>query len=62
MTKRIYILGPAPAFYEHARDTYRWQIVVRASSREVLKQIAADVAAKTNAKNWQVELDPGSLI
>jgi primosomal protein N' (replication factor Y) len=58
----IKILGPAPAFYERIRDTYRWQIVVRAGSREALKQIATYVADTRPAKNWQVELDPSSLI
>jgi primosomal protein N' (replication factor Y) len=58
----IKILGPAPAFYERVRDTYRWQIVVRASQRDVLKQIAAHVAATRPVKNWRIELDPISLI
>ncbi len=59
--EKIKILGPAPAFYERARDTYRWQIVVRASNREVLKQIAAYVASAKTAAKWQIELDPNSL-
>ncbi|MCL2451736.1 primosomal protein N' [Candidatus Saccharibacteria bacterium] len=54
----VKILGPAPAFYERARDTYRWQIVVRARNREILKQIAA----KVPLTKWQIELDPNSLI
>jgi primosomal protein N' (replication factor Y) len=58
----VKILGPAPAFYERVRDTYRWQIVVRAGSRDVLEQIAAYVADTRPAKNWQIELDPNSLI
>jgi primosomal protein N' (replication factor Y) len=56
------ILGPTPAFYERARDFYRWQIVVRSTSRDVVKKIAAYVAENHPAKNWQVELDPSSLI
>jgi primosomal protein N' (replication factor Y) len=56
------ILGPTPAFYERQRDQYRWQIVVRAGSRDVLKQIAAYVAETRPAKNWQIELDPNSLL
>ena len=56
--EKVKILGPAPAFYERARDKFRWQIVVRASSRNVLN----DIAKKIPAKNWTAELDPNSLI
>ncbi|GHU08353.1 hypothetical protein FACS189431_4450 [Alphaproteobacteria bacterium] len=52
------ILGPTPAFYERQRDNYRWQIVVRATSRTNLIKIAANIPLK----NWSVELDPNSLI
>jgi primosomal protein N' (replication factor Y) len=54
----LFILGPTPAFYERQRDNYRWQIVVRSPNRTKLLKIAA----KIPLKNWQVELDPGSLI
>jgi primosomal protein N' (replication factor Y) len=58
----IHLLGPTPAFYERVRDRYRWQIVVRATSRQVLKQIATTAAETASPKNWQIELDPNSLI
>jgi primosomal protein N' (replication factor Y) len=54
----VRLLGPAPAFYERARDTYRWQIVVRSASRTVLN----DIAKKIPPTKWTAELDPGSLI
>lgn len=54
----IKILGPAPAFYEHIRGTYRWQIIVRAKDREKLVSIAKTIPSN----KWQVELDPISLL
>ncbi|MDR0955827.1 MAG: hypothetical protein LBM73_01725, partial [Candidatus Nomurabacteria bacterium] len=54
----IKLLGPTPAFYERARDQFRWQIIVRAGSRQILQKIAALVPAA----HWQVELDPWSLL
>lgn len=56
----IKLLGPVPAFYERLRGQYCWQIVVRASKRTILTKIAAQVASSTG--NWQIELDPISLI
>lgn len=56
----IKLLGPAPAFYERLRGQYCWQIVVRASKRTILTKIASQVASSTS--NWQIELDPISLI
>ncbi len=56
--KDVNILGPTPAFYEHIRDTYRWQIVVRAERRESLVTIAKQVPSA----KWQLELDPISLL
>ena len=54
----IKILGPAPAFYEYIRGTYRWQIVIRAADRESLVAIAK----KVPQARWHVELDPVSLL
>lgn len=51
------VIGPTPAFYERLRGMYRWQITLKSNSRESLQQ-----AAKTAPKNWQVELDPHSLL
>ena len=57
---KIKLLGPAPAFYERMRGLYRWQITIRTSHRQTLVQIATDVSSGSG--NWQVELDPVSLI
>ena len=59
-TDGVRILGPAPAFYERLRGQYRWQIVVRSSHRQTLASIADQVADSTS--NWQIELDPVSLL
>ena len=56
--ENIKILGPAPAFYERIRDTYRWQIIVRSANRQVLQKIAKVVPST----KWHMELDPRSLI
>jgi primosomal protein N' (replication factor Y) len=57
-SSKIQLLGPAPAFYERQRDSYRWQIIVRASSRAALAKLAEIVPPA----KWQAELDPNSLI
>lgn len=54
----VKILGPAPAFYEHVRGTYRWQLVIRSTDRDTL----AAIAKKVPLTKWQVELDPVSLL
>lgn len=54
----IEVLGPAPAFYERVRDTYRWQITLRSTKRANLVALLAQVPPK----NWQFELDPLSLL
>ncbi|MDR1970160.1 MAG: primosomal protein N' [Candidatus Nomurabacteria bacterium] len=56
--KTTKILGPAPAFYERARGFYRWQIIVRSTSRDELLKITK----KVPSTKWQAELDPSSLI
>lgn len=52
------ILGPAPAFYERTRDTYRWQLIVKSPSRTGLLALAKHVPAA----RWQVDIDPASLL
>lgn len=54
----VTILGPTPAFYERVHDTYRWQLVVKSPKRKRLQDIARTIPAK----NWQVDLDPNSLL
>lgn len=54
----IEILGPTPAFYERQRDSYRWQIVVKATERQRLVALIEHIPAT----HWQYELDPISLL
>ncbi len=54
----IEIIGPAPAFYERIRDTYRWQILLKSSSRQEL----IDALKLVPPQGWQSELDPLSLL
>jgi len=53
----ITVLGPTPAFYERQRDTYRWQLVIKYSTRTTLVTIAKSLPAQ-----WQFDLDPTSLL
>jgi len=54
----VHVLGPTPAFYERQRDSYRWQLVVKSSSRKHLTAICQDLPHA----NWQFDLDPYSLL
>ena len=58
LPNHIEILGPAPAFYERQRDTYRWQLILKSSARRDLVAALAHVPAT----HWQTELDPVSLL
>ena len=51
------VLGPTPAFYERLGGNYRWQIVVKSKRRADLLE-----AVKTVPDNWQVDIDPISLL
>lgn len=50
--------GPFPAFYERVRDSYRWQIIIKSSSRSELLRLARFIPPT----KWQFELDPTSLL
>lgn len=52
------IMGPAPAFYERTRDTYRWQLIIKSPSRTGLLELIPLVPAA----RWQVDIDPASLL
>ncbi len=56
--EHIEVFGPAPAFYERVRDTYRWQLVVKSPRRQDL----VDLLKHIPKTNWQFELDPASLL
>ncbi|HEX6462137.1 MAG TPA: primosomal protein N' [Candidatus Saccharimonadales bacterium] len=53
----VEVIGPTPAFYERLRGLYRWQVLIKSNSRQQLQAIALGIP-----KQWQVELDPYSLI
>ena len=55
---KISIFGPSPAFYERQNDTYRWQIIVKSTTRSTLQ----DVLKRVPKTHWQTELDPISLL
>lgn len=54
----VEILGPAPAFYERLRGTYRWQIILKSPKRRDLVE-ALDLLPP---RGWQAELDPVNLL
>lgn len=54
----VTIFGPAPAFYERLRDSYRWQITLKSPVRADL----VSVLALLPPKGWQAELDPMNLL
>jgi primosomal protein N' (replication factor Y) len=54
----VSILGPAPAFYERLRDTYRWQIILKSPKRSDL----VGALCLLPPKGWQSELDPVNLL
>ena len=54
----VEFLGPAPAFYERVRDSYRWQIVARSPVRSDLIKLLDQLPPT----HWQFELDPSSLL
>jgi len=49
------LIGPAPCFFERVAGDYRWQIVLRGPR-------PADVVKGIPLKDWQVEVDPMSLL
>lgn len=58
LPKHVEIVGPAPSFYERVRDTYRWQLILKSTSRSEL----VDALESLPPAGWQSELDPLSLL
>lgn len=58
LTSHSVLLGPTPAFYERVRDSYRWQLIVKSSSRAELVELTQYIPTT----HWQFELDPASLL
>ena len=57
--KSVDFFGPTPSYYERLGKKYRWQILVKSSSRARLVDVAREVETKSN---WQANLDPLSLL
>jgi primosomal protein N' (replication factor Y) len=53
----VTILGPTPAYYERGPHGYRWQLLVKSTTRSTLQQIVNELPA-----NWQYDLDPDSSL
>jgi len=54
---RIEVIGPGPAFVEKAQNQYRWQLIVKATSRAQLIAIIRALPA-----NWSYDIDPTHLL
>lgn len=59
----IKILGPAPALLEKIRGKYRWQILIKTSQYEQLRQTIEDFIPQLNkgvprAVQWAIDVDP----
>jgi len=55
----VKIVGPAPSFYERLGTKYRWQLLVKSSSRDKLLDISEQFLAKPS---WSINIDPVSLL
>lgn len=55
--KNLLVSPPMPAFHERTSRGFTWQIVVRATSRKALIEVAKGID-----KNFRVTLDPPSLL
>ncbi len=54
----VHVFGPAPSFYERLGAHYRWQLVVKSSSRKTLLE-ATQLVPKSH---WFIDLDPANLL
>ncbi len=49
------LIGPAPCFFERIRGEYRWQIIIRGND-------PASIIPEELGENWQIDIDPVSLL
>jgi len=56
-SKKVRIWGPSPKYVEKANGKYRWQIVIRSTSRSELIDIARSLPGNT-----QYDIDPTDLL
>lgn len=53
----IVVVGPSPSFYEKSGTKYRWQLLVKAKSRNELLKVITLLPA-----GWSHDLDPANLL
>lgn len=53
----IELTGPSPAFIEKSHGKYHWQIIVKATERQILTSIIRTLPA-----NWSYDIDPMNLL
>lgn len=56
---QLVVVGPAPSVYERLGGKYRWQLLVKSSSRQKLLEATEQFVENPR---WSVELDPVSLL
>lgn len=54
---KLEIAGPGPAFHERIGPKYRWQIVLKAKSRQILLEVINSLPS-----NWAYDIDPANLL
>ena len=53
---RLAVSPPTPAFHERTASGFTWQLIIKSTSREILRQ------ALTPFSKYRIELDPPSLL
>lgn len=53
---KLTLSPPTPAFHERTTNGYTWQLIIKSTSREILRQ------ALLPFSNYRIELDPPSLL
>ncbi|MDZ7744308.1 MAG: primosomal protein N' [Candidatus Saccharibacteria bacterium] len=54
---KLEIIGPTPAFHAKQNNKFRWQLIVKSSSRQVLTEIIRELPT-----NWSYDIDPANLL
>lgn len=57
LSPRLQIDGPSPAFHPKENGKYKWQLIVKSPSRQVLTRIIAALPA-----GWRYDIDPINLL
>jgi len=64
LPKNVRLRGPAPAPLERIRSMWRWQLLISAANRELLRQVLERIEAETVPKGVRrvVDVDPSSTL